>query len=236
MYLMCCVYKLTLRRPDCHPAGAIAVANAASLTIGNATTFVENTADSNGGEHRIMRQCHTEAYEGNAAQSGIVFTRATRQYSQKTVDGSILRSDTTTLTLHAVLSWQIPRLSEPGTCVRSLSNGSPECDTSRGSLSSIFSSFLQPRFLLFAGVVHVVDSTFATEQETFFYGNTAVRGAGGGIYCSKAVATFNGSSFTENSAFGVEASTWRALEGNVASAWTSACQNSLKIPTPDERF
>eukprot|EP00752_Nemacystus_decipiens_P017814 g15971.t2 len=50
------------------------------------------------------------------------------------------------------------------------------------------------------GAVYVVDSTFATEQETFFDGNTAVLGAGGGIYCSTAVAKFNGSSFTENSA------------------------------------
>lgn len=57
-----------------------------------------------------------------------------------------------------------------------------------------------PVTVLYAGAVHVVESTFATEQRTFFDGNTAVNGAGGGVYCSKAVATFNGSSFTENSA------------------------------------
>lgn len=59
------------------------MANAASLTIGNVTTFVENKADNNGGEHRMVRQCHTEAFEGNAAQNGIVYFEAdSRQYCQ----------------------------------------------------------------------------------------------------------------------------------------------------------
>lgn len=64
----------------------------------------------------------------------------------------------------------------------------------------MFPAIVSLRFLLLLGAVHVVDVTFATERETFFDANTAVNGAGGGVYCSKGIATFNGSSFTGNSA------------------------------------
>lgn len=195
----------------------------ASVTIGNAATFVENTAQSDGGEHRInvrvpnersgyssgcmKTMLHTQL--GTTSLCVIRDKHALRQHNQqlnKRAGGSdMLRPGGATLILPA------------GQQAISLSNRSAERDSchgyclihlhasSRAGFPALKMCVIQhshrsctPVFL--SGAIHVVDATFATEQETVFEGNTAVIGAGGGVYCSKSVATFNGSSFTGNSA------------------------------------
>lgn len=57
-------------------------------------------------------------------------------------------------------------------------------------------------WLLFVsqGAIAVYDSTIRVEPATFFGGNRATDGAGGGVYCAVSVASFNGAFFAENEA------------------------------------
>lgn len=55
-------------------------------------------------------------------------------------------------------------------------------------------------FHFLEGAVFVTGSVVTTEHGVTFTGNTAVNGAGGGMYCSVSVASFNKSVFMANNA------------------------------------
>lgn len=75
-----------------------------------------------------------------------------------------------------------------------------QADTDHSSTPARLLLPIEPLLLLPQGAVSSFSGTITTEEGSTFTSNTAIAGAGGGIYCSTCVANFTGGIFTANRA------------------------------------
>eukprot|EP00903_Cladosiphon_okamuranus_P007092 g6891.t2 len=187
-------------------------------TIGGVTTFENNTArDGSGGAIHVSSGFLTvegEAYFGyNSAGR---YGGAIGAYLDE-----LLGDSPDNLTVHGLVDWTGNRAGLDGGALycaglsdwiinpinasftSNFAEGNGGAVGAASGASVSFSgpvSFHQNTAQSNGGAIAVFDAVITAEEGPTFTNNIAVTGAGGGIYCSAAVASFNGSVFTANEA------------------------------------